>query len=112
MKRFTVTLRLINPSWYLGNNKIHTEDHKGQTGQLQVPFGPPEGNNREVLGEFTKDLPKKYKGGNESVTGVASWRKETQYIYIETIAEMVDQVNLTGLMSAGSTDLKDEWSLS
>ncbi|KAL8197566.1 UNVERIFIED_CONTAM: hypothetical protein K2H54_032638 [Gekko kuhli] len=108
-------LIITTTSWYLDNNKVNTEillaflSNGSQISFMakddsEVPFGLPQGNNRECW-----VTPKR-----KSVCA-AHWRKETEHACRETVAEMVaqlsipvNQVNVAGLMSTGSTDTKDE----
>ncbi|OVA01310.1 Peptide chain release factor eRF1/aRF1 [Macleaya cordata] len=120
--------RPINVSLYLCDNKFHTEplnelleygDKYGfivmdGTGAL---FGTLSGNTREVLHKFTVDLPKKHGRGGQSAQRFGRIRDEKRHNYITKTAELAkefyidpatSQPNVSGLILAGSADLKTE----
>merc|ERR1711971_129087 len=120
----------INTSLYLCDNKFHTEaltalladDNKfgfivmDGNGAL---FGTLQGNTRDVMHEFTVDLPKKHGRGGQSALRFARLRMEKRHNYVRRVAETAvqlfisnDKANVSGLILAGSADFKTELSQS
>jgi peptide chain release factor subunit 1 len=78
-------------------------------------FGTLAGNAREVIHKFTVDLPKKHSSGGQSAFRFSRQRDEKRHNYVRKVAEMAvqhfitnDQLNVTGLVLAGSADFKTE----
>jgi len=113
----------INTSLYLCDNKFHTEAlsellaNEHQFGFIIIDghgtlFGTLQGNARKVLHKLTVDLPKRHGRGGQSALRFARLRVEKRGTYLKKIATMAsqvfEQVNLVGLIIAGSADLKAE----
>lgn len=122
----------INVSLYLCDNKFHTEalsellESDDKFGFIVmdgngVLFGTLSGNTREVLYKFSVDLPKKHGRGGQSALRFARLRMEKRHNYIRKTAETstlhfinpnTNQLNVSGLILAGSADFKTELSQS
>ncbi|KAJ4977429.1 hypothetical protein NE237_002535 [Protea cynaroides] len=122
----------INVSLYLCDNKFHTEalnellECDDKFGFIVMDgngtlFGTLSGNTREVLHKFTVDLPKKHGRGGQSALRFARLRMEKRHNYVRKAAELATQFfinpassqpNVSGLILAGSADLKTELSQS
>ncbi|KAL6574230.1 Ethylene-responsive transcription factor 13 [Orobanche hederae] len=120
--------RPINASLYLCDNKFHTEvlnqllESDDKFGFIVMDgngalFGTLSGNTREVLHKFTVDLPKKHGRGGQSALRFARLRMEKRHNYVRKTAELATQFyistqtsqpNISGLILAGSADLKNE----
>ncbi|KAL6574246.1 Ethylene-responsive transcription factor 13 [Orobanche hederae] len=120
--------RPINASLYLCDNKFHTEvlnqllESDDKFGFIVMDgngalFGTLSGNTREVLHKFTVDLPKKHGRGGQSALRFARLRMEKRHNYVRKTAEFATQFyispqtsqpNVSGLILAGSADLKNE----
>ena len=114
----------INTSLYLCDNRFHTEAlHELLSSDDKFGFivmdgngtlyGTLCGNHREVLHRFTVDLPKKHGRGGQSALRFARLRLEKRHNYVRKVAELAvqffisnDQVNVRGLVLAGSADFK------
>lgn len=134
-KRVLVDLeppRPITKSVYLCDNRFHTEQlmctlqeaNERRFGFIIVDgkgtlFGLVQGNNRQVLGKFSVDLPPKHGRGGQSSNRFANIRTEKRHNYLTKIAEQAIKtfittnessptVNVDGLILAGSADLKHE----
>lgn len=120
----------INTSLYLCDNKFHTEalselmESDNKFGFIIIDgngalFGTLSGNTREILHQFTVDLPKKHGRGGQSALRFARLRIEKRHNYVRKVAETAvqmfianDKVTVTGLIVAGSADFKTELSQS
>ncbi|KAJ3697548.1 hypothetical protein LUZ61_001253 [Rhynchospora tenuis] len=122
----------INVSLYLCDNKFHTEalsellESDDKFGFIVMDgngalFGTLSGNTREVLYKFSVDLPKKHGRGGQSALRFARLRMEKRHNYVRKTAETAtlhfinpstSQPNVSGLILAGSADLKTELSQS
>ncbi|KAF9604516.1 hypothetical protein IFM89_007637 [Coptis chinensis] len=80
-------------------------------------FGTLSGNTREILHKFTVDLPKKHGRGGQSAARFGRLREESRHNYVRKTAELATQLyintstsqpNVSGLILAGSADLKTE----
>lgn len=118
--------RPINKSFYLCDNKFHTEalslmlNDDAKFGFIIVDgngclFGTLQGNSRHVLQKFTVDLPKKHGKGGQSALRFARLRLEKRHNYVRKVSEMatllfIDQLtnkcNVAGIVLAGSADFK------
>lgn len=120
----------INTSLYLCDSKFHTEGLKylfesnDKYGFIVMDgngalFGTITGSNRNIICQFTVDLPKKHGRGGQSALRFARLRLEKRHNYVRKVAETAvqvfitqDKVNVIGLILAGSADLKSELSKS
>uniref|UniRef100_A0A2K5LH27 Eukaryotic peptide chain release factor subunit 1 n=1 Tax=Cercocebus atys TaxID=9531 RepID=A0A2K5LH27_CERAT len=106
----------INTSYYLCDNKFHTEaltallSDDSKFGFIVIDgsgalFGTLQGNTKEVLQKFTVDLPKKHGRGGQSALCFAHLRMEKRpnNLFISG-----DKGKIAGLVLAGSTDFKTE----
>ncbi|KAJ7193438.1 peptide chain release factor eRF aRF subunit 1 [Mycena pura] len=116
----------VNRSIYLCDNKFHTEslsellEADSRFGFIVMDgngtlFGTLAGNTREVIHKFAVDLPKKHGRGGQSAQRFARLRDEKRHHYVRKVAELAvqhfitdDKVNVSGLILAGSADLKSE----
>lgn len=80
-------------------------------------FGALSGNTREVLHRFTVDLPNKHARGGQSASRFSRIRDEKRHNYVRKVAESAtkhfiadDRINVTGIILAGSADIKTELS--
>lgn len=79
-------------------------------------YGTVQGNNREVLHQFSVDLPKKHGRGGQSALRFARLRLEKRHNYIRKVAEFATQFfirngqkpNIRGLILAGSANFKTD----
>ena len=132
-KKITIDIepfKPINTSLYLCDSVFHTEvlkelletDQKfgfiimDGNGSL---FGTLQGNTREILYQFSVDLPKKHGRGGQSALRFARLRMEKRHNYIRRVGECAvqhfitnDKINVTGLVLAGSAEFKKELSMS
>lgn len=76
-------------------------------------YGAVCGSSREVLHQFSVDLPKKHGRGGQSALRFARLREEKRHNYLRKVAETAvqqfitaDKVNVRGLILAGSADFK------
>lgn len=120
----------INTSLYLCDNKFHTEalsellESDAKFGFIIMDgngalFGTLSGNTRDVVHKMQVDLPKKHGRGGQSALRFARLREEKRHNYVRKVAELAvqffitnDQVNVAGLVLAGSADFKTELSQS
>ncbi|KAH7827679.1 putative Eukaryotic peptide chain release factor subunit 1-2 [Monocercomonoides exilis] len=120
----------INTSLYLCDNKFHTEplgtllESDDKFGFIIMDgngalFGTLQGNTRNIITQFTVDLPKKHGRGGQSSVRFARLRMEKRHNYVRRVAEVSvqcfitnDKVNVAGLVLAGSADFKTELSQS
>lgn len=122
----------VNTTLYLCDSKFHTEGLKylfesnDKFGFIVMDgngalFGTVTGSTRNILSQFTVDLPKKHGRGGQSALRFARLRLEKRHNYIRKVAETAvqvfiphdktngtDKVNVTGLILAGSADFKTE----
>ncbi|KAI9297594.1 peptide chain release factor eRF/aRF subunit 1 [Neoconidiobolus thromboides FSU 785] len=114
----------INTSLYLCDNKFHTEDlselleSDSRFGFIIMDgngalFGTLSGNTREILQQFSVELPKKHGRGGQSALRFARLREEKRHNYVRKVAEHAvtnfitdDKPNVAGLILAGSADFK------
>ena len=79
-------------------------------------FGIIQGSRREVLKQFSVDLPNKHSKGGQSALRFARLRNEKRHNYIRKVSEMATQLfvatgekpNVCGLVLAGSADFKTQ----
>lgn len=120
----------INTSLYLCDNKFHVEaleellQSDDRFGFIVIDgsgtlFGRLTGNSREVISQFTVDLPKKHGRGGQSAQRFGRIREEKRHNYIRKVAETAiqvfitnDKVNVSGIVLAGSAEFKNELSKS
>ena len=118
----------INAPLYLCDSRFHTDvlsnllKNDAKFGFIVVDgngalFGLLCGNSREVVHKFSVDLPKKHGRGGQSALRFARLRLEKRHNYIRKVAETAvavfttqGQLNVEGLVLAGSGDLKTELS--
>ena len=83
-------------------------------------FAAIQGNSKEILHKFAVDLPKKHGRGGQSALRFARLRLEKRHNYIRKVSETAAAIfigngttlNITGLILAGSAELKTELSRS
>ncbi|KAJ1805547.1 translation termination factor eRF1 [Coemansia sp. RSA 2598] len=120
----------INTTLYMCDNKFHVEalaellETDSKFGFIIIDgngslFGAICGNNRQVLNQFTVDLPKKHGRGGQSAQRFGRIREEKRHHYIRKVAETAvqvfitdDKVNVDGLILAGSAEFKNDLSKS
>ena len=120
----------INTSLYLCDNKFHTEalsemlESDLKFGFIVMDgngalFGTLCGNTREIIHQFSVELPKKHGRGGQSSLRFARLRLEKRHNYVRKVAELTtqffisnDRPNIAGLIIAGSADFKSELSQS
>ncbi|KAJ2789787.1 translation termination factor eRF1, partial [Coemansia helicoidea] len=116
----------INTSLYLCDNKFHVEalsellQADSRFGFIVVDgngclFGSLCGSSREVLHQFTVELPKKHGRGGQSAQRFGRIREEKRHNYIRKVAENAvqmfitnDKANVVGLILAGSAEFKND----
>lgn len=121
-------LKLIVAPMYHCDNRFHTDvlgkmlKTDSRFGFIVVDgngalFGVLCGNAREVIHKFNVQLPKKHGRGGQSALRFARLRLEKRHNYIMKVAETAlavfttqGQVNVEGLILAGSADIKTELS--
>jgi len=117
-------------SLYFCDNRFHTEalsellESDSRFGFIVMDgngtlFGTLAGNTREVIHKFRVDIPKKHGRGGQSALRFSRIREEKRHNYVRKVAELAvqhfianDNVNISGLVLAGSADFKTELSLS
>jgi peptide chain release factor subunit 1 len=122
--------KAINTSLYLCDNKFHTEalsemlESDLKFGFIVMDgngalFGTLCGNTREIMHQFSVELPKKHGRGGQSSLRFARLRLEKRHNYVRKVAELAtqffisnDRPNVVGLIIAGSADFKSELSQS
>ena len=128
-KRVTIDIepfKPINTSLYMCDNKFHVDvlkefmeddDSYGFIiiGGDSCLIGTVQGNTKNVLYQFTVDLPKKHGRGGQSALRFARQRIEARQHYIRKVAELANQYYITdnlcnqkGIIIAGFADLKNE----
>lgn len=128
-KRVTIDIepfKPINTSLYMCDNKFHVDvlkelmeddDSYGFIiiGGDSCLIGTVQGNTKNVLYQFTVDLPKKHGRGGQSALRFARQRIEARQHYIRKVAELTNQYyisenvcNQKGIIIAGFADLKNE----
>ncbi|KAJ2156479.1 translation termination factor eRF1 [Coemansia sp. RSA 552] len=116
----------INTSLYLCDNKFHVEalaellQSDSRFGFIIVDgngclYGALSGNTREVLHQFSVELPKKHGRGGQSAQRFGRIREEKRHNYIRKVAETAVQFfisaekpNIAGLILAGSAEFKND----
>merc|ERR1719436_105150 len=116
----------INTTMYLCDNRFHTEhlaqllEDDARFGFLIMDgngslFGTVCGSHREVLHKFSVDLPKKHGRGGQSALRFARLRLEKRHNYVRKVGEIATQMfitndrpNITGLIMAGSAEVKQD----
>ncbi|KAJ2818463.1 translation termination factor eRF1 [Coemansia erecta] len=116
----------INTSLYLCDNKFHVEaleellQADSRFGFIVMDgagclYGALSGNTREVLHQFSVELPKKHGRGGQSAQRFGRIREEKRHHYMRKVAETAvqmfitnDKVNVVGLILAGSAEFKNE----
>ncbi|CAG9321421.1 unnamed protein product [Blepharisma stoltei] len=130
-KKVTIDIqpfRPINTKIYICDNKFHTEALKDllvmeeKYGFIIIDgngtlFGTLQGNTKDILNQFSVDLPKKYRKGGQSSTRYARLRLEARYNYLKKIAEQAavqfitnEKINVAGLVLGVSADFKKDLS--
>ena len=122
--------RPMNTGLYHCDNKFHTAalhellDDDNRFGFIVLDgkralFATLSGNNREILHKLSVDLPKKHGRGGQSAPRFSRIRQEKRHNYITKVAETAaqlfitsDRVNVSGLILAGSAELKTDLSKS
>jgi len=116
----------LNTFLYMCDNKFHVESLE----QLMVSddkygfiimdgngclYGVLSGNNKEILQQFSVELPKKHGRGGQSALRFARLRLEKRHNYALKVSELAvkhfikdDKVNVNGLVLAGSADFKNQ----
>lgn len=128
-KRVTIDIepfKPINTSLYMCDNKFHVdvlkelmEDDESYgfiiIGGDSCLIGTVQGNTKNILYQFTVDLPKKHGRGGQSALRFARQRIEARQHYIRKVAELSNQYYITdnlcnqkGIIIAGFADLKNE----
>lgn len=93
----------MNASLYLCDNKFHTEalsellESDDKFGFIVMDghgtlYGTLSGNTKEVLHNFTVDLPKKHGRGGQSALRFGRLRMEARHNYVRKVAEMATQL--------------------
>jgi peptide chain release factor subunit 1 len=118
--------RTLNHSLYLCDSKFHTEalndllEDDTKFGFIIMDghgalFGTVQGNNKETIGKFDVDLPKKHGRGGQSAQRFGRIRMQKRQHYVMKVAEAAvqhfitnDKANIAGLVLAGSADFKTE----
>ncbi|KAJ1753266.1 translation termination factor eRF1 [Coemansia sp. RSA 1821] len=116
----------INTSLYLCDNKFHVEaleellQADSRFGFIVIDgsgclYGALSGNSREILHQFTVELPKKHGRGGQSAQRFGRIREEKRHHYLRKVAETAiqmfitnDKVNIVGLILAGSAEFKND----
>ncbi|KAJ2851479.1 translation termination factor eRF1 [Coemansia brasiliensis] len=116
----------INTSLYLCDNKFHVEaleellQADSRFGFIVIDgngclYGALSGNSREILHQFTVELPKKHGRGGQSAQRFGRIREEKRHHYLRKVAETAiqmfitnDKVNIAGLILAGSAEFKND----
>lgn len=121
-----VPFKPINTSLYICDKRFHTEalndllESDDKFGFIIMDgsgylFGTLSGNAREVLHKSNVDLPKKHGRGGQSALRFSRLRVESRHNYVKKTAEKAIELfidrktckpNVTGLILAGSADLK------
>ena len=78
-------------------------------------YGVLSGNNKEILQQFSVELPKKHGRGGQSALRFARLRLEKRHNYSVKVSELAvkhfikdDKVNVNGIVLAGSADFKNQ----
>ena len=121
-------LKPINTSLYMCDNKFHTAplatliEEEDVFGFIVMNgdgclYATVSGNVKNVLYQFSVDLPKKHGRGGQSSVRFARLRMEARHNYVKKVAELATQYfitnnmpNVRGLILAGSADFKTELS--
>ncbi|KAJ2538015.1 translation termination factor eRF1 [Coemansia sp. RSA 1878] len=116
----------INTSLYLCDNKFHVEaleellQADSRFGFIVMDgagclYGALSGNSREVLHQFSVDLPKKHGRGGQSAQRFGRIREEKRHHYMRKVAETAvqmfianDKCNVVGIILAGSAEFKND----
>ena len=96
----------INTSLYLCDNKFHTEalqelmESDTKFGFIIMDgngslYGTLSGNTREIIHQFSVDLPKKHGRGGQSALRFARLRTEKRHNYLRRVAELATQFFIT-----------------
>lgn len=128
-KKYTIDIepfRPINTKIYICDNKFFTQPLKDllvmedKYGFIIIDgngalFGTLQGNTKEILNQFSVDLPKKHRRGGQSALRFARLRMESRHNYIRKVAEQAvvqfitaDKINVAGLVMGGSAEFKKE----
>jgi len=133
-KRVTIDMepfKPINTSLYMCDNRFHVDCLKELLEDEDVYgfiimngdgclYGTLQGNTRNVLHQFSVELPKKHGRGGQSSVRFARLRMEARHNYVRKVAENATQQFITdgerctlkGIVLAGSADFKTELSKS
>ncbi|KAJ2610582.1 translation termination factor eRF1 [Coemansia sp. RSA 1365] len=116
----------INTSLYLCDNKFHVEalaellQADSRFGFIVMDgsgclYGVLCGSSREVLHQFSVELPKKHGRGGQSAQRFGRIREEKRHNYVRKVAETAvqmfitnDKANVAGLILAGSAEFKND----
>ncbi|KAJ2078199.1 translation termination factor eRF1 [Coemansia sp. RSA 988] len=116
----------INTSLYLCDNKFHVEalaellQADSRFGFIVIDgggclYGVLSGSTREVLHQFSVELPKKHGRGGQSAQRFGRIREEKRHNYVRKVAETAvqmfitnDKANVAGLILAGSAEFKND----
>ncbi|KAJ2448845.1 translation termination factor eRF1 [Coemansia sp. RSA 2424] len=116
----------INTTLYMCDNKFHVEalqellDNDSSFGFIVIDgngclYGRVTGNTREVINQFTVDLPKKHGRGGQSAQRFGRIREEKRHHYVRKVAEHAvkhfiddNKVTVAGIILAGSAELKND----
>ncbi|KAJ2798145.1 translation termination factor eRF1 [Coemansia guatemalensis] len=116
----------INTSLYLCDNKFHVEalaellQADSRFGFIVMDgsgclYGVLSGSSREVLHQFSVELPKKHGRGGQSAQRFGRIREEKRHNYVRKVAETAvqmfitnDKANVAGLILAGSAEFKND----
>jgi peptide chain release factor subunit 1 len=128
-KKLSIVVEPLQPltsSAYLCDNRFHTEPLEKMLTNTNtyafiivdgsgVLYATLSGNNKTILGSFTVDLPHKHGRGGQSALRFARLRLEAHHNYIRKVIEQAikifitnDQVNVKGIVFAGSAQFKDK----
>ena len=116
----------LNKFLYMCDNKFHTDSLQSlmvseeKYGFIIMDgngclYGILSGNNKEILQQFSVELPKKHGRGGQSALRFARLRLEKRHNYILKVSELAvkhfikeDKVNVTGIILGGSAEFKNQ----
>ena len=123
----TLNARPINTSMYMCDNRFHTEILNACLKANEKAYGfiivdgkgalyaKLQGTSREILVNLSVDLPNKHGRGGQSSNRFQNIRAEKRHNYLRKVAETAlscflneNNLNVEGLILAGSADLKNE----
>ncbi|KAJ2868507.1 Electron transfer flavoprotein alpha-subunit [Coemansia aciculifera] len=120
--------KAVNTTLYMCDNKFHVEalrellENDSSFGFIIIDgngclFGRVTGNTREIISQFTVDLPKKHGRGGQSAARFGRIRMEKRQHYVRKVTEQAvaafissstNMVTETGIVVAGSAEFKHE----